>query len=493
MKIAKSILTCLLASLSMLALQVQAEAPLESKSEMLMMGNSASTKALLKQISDGFSVVAQVATPSVVFIEVKSKMPVRQQRGMSPFDFFGEEFFRRFGLPYEQPQETPQQRARPSGQGSGFLISEDGYIVTNNHVVKDADEITVTLNNGRQIPAEIVGTDPDTDLAVIKIEEKNLPHLRFGNSDDLDVGEWVIAIGSPFGLNATVTVGVVSAKGRNDLRLSTFEDFIQTDAAINPGNSGGPLLDLDGSVIGINSAIVSGGAGGYMGIGFAIPSNMAKEIIGQIIDKGTVTRGFMGVTLQAIDQDLAKSFNLQHTQGVLITEVVPDSPAESAGLKQGDVILEYDGTKVKSLGSFRNAVALMHPEAKLKLVVDRDGQTVHIDLTIGVRPDSLEAMGGESLGKLGIEVEEVTPEIAQRYGYQGVEKGGVIVTKVLPGSIAQEEGISPGTIILSVNKQSVTSVMQFHSLMKEAMKNKHILFLLKQGPFTRFLAIKIGN
>lgn len=451
--------------------------------------NSPSTKELLSKISDGFSSVAKKGTPSVVYIQVKTKAPERRSQGSDPFDFFNDEFFQRFfGSP---PQSRSQEEApqKGGGQGSGFIVSDDGYILTNNHVVKDADEITVKLENGKEAEATIVGTDPDTDLAVIKINESDLPFLDLGNSDDLDVGEWVIAIGSPFGLNATVTVGVVSAKGRNDLRLSTFEDFIQTDAAINPGNSGGPLLNLDGDVVGINTAIVSG-SGGYMGIGFAIPSNMAKEIMRQIIDKGSVTRGFMGVTLQAIDQDLAKSFNLKNIEGVLITDVVKDSPASEAGLEQGDVILEHNGKKVQSLGAFRNAVALMPPESKLSLSIDRDGEKKQITVEIGVRPDTLEGMGGQTISKLGIDVDDLTPELAKKFGYQSADKG-VIVSQVSPNSPAHKEGIRPGTIILSVNKQAVESVLQFHSLMKEAEKDNHVLLLLKQGPFTRFLALKL--
>ncbi len=449
------------------------------------------TKELLSKISDGFSSVAKKGTPSVVFIQVKTKAPEKRRQGSDPFDFFNDEFFQRFfgSPPPGSGRQQEEQQPQLGGQGSGFLISEDGYILTNNHVVKDAEEIIVKLSNGKETEATVIGTDPDTDLAVIKIKESGLPFIKLGNSDELDVGEWVIAIGSPFGLNATVTVGVVSAKGRNDLHLSTFEDFIQTDAAINPGNSGGPLLNLDGDVVGINTAIISG-SGGYMGIGFAIPSNMAKEITKQIIDKGSVTRGFLGVTLQAIDQDLAKSFNLKNIEGVLITDVVTGSPAAAAGLQQGDVVLGYNGQKVKSLGSFRNAVALMVPSSKLNLAVDRDGERKDMIVEIGLRPDSLNAMNGQVVNKIGVDVEDITPELAKKYGYQALDKG-VIVTQVQTSSLAYKEGIRPGTIILSINKQPVESMLQFNSIMKEAEKDNHVLLLLKQGPFTRFLALKL--
>jgi len=271
------------------------------------------------------------------------------------------------------------------GQGSGFIISKDGYILINNHVVGDADLIKVKLSDGREFKAKVIGTDPQSDVAVIKIDATNLPVLRLGDSDKLEVGEWVIAIGNPFGLSQTVTVGVVSAKGRSRIGINDYEDFIQTDAAINPGNSGGPLVNIHGEAVGMNTAIFSR-SGGYMGIGFAIPINMAKAIKDQLLKKGKVTRGWLGVVIQDIDEELAKSFGLEKTEGVLIAEVSEGSPAEKAGLKQGDIILRLNGKKVDDLGELRNKIALTAPGTKVKLEVLRENKRRTIQVTIGEQP-----------------------------------------------------------------------------------------------------------
>src|SRR5579863_8542313 len=277
-----------------------------------------------KQTSKAFTAAAKKSIPAVVFIKVQSSTPDQDEGGypygyQNPYDFNGDDFFNRFfGMPFHG---GPPQKPQPQfSQGSGFLVSADGYILPNAHVVKGADKITAVLNDGREIDATLIGADPQTDIAIIKIEGKQFPFLPMGDSEEIDIGEWVIAIGSPFQLEASVTVGVVSAKGRQNLKITDFEDFIQTDAAINPGNSGGPLLNLNAEVIGINTAIVSR-SGGYMGIGFAIPSNMAKNIMTQIIDKGSVTRGFMGVSLQPVDKDIAEAFGLNRAEGALIAEV----------------------------------------------------------------------------------------------------------------------------------------------------------------------------
>ncbi len=309
-------------------------------------------------ISKAFTDVAKKATPAVVFLKVESA-PLQEEDAYGGMNPFGDEFFRRFfGTP---PGGGGPQKPQPQiSQGSGFLVSSDGYIMTNAHVVSGADKITVVFNDGREMEGSVVGADSHTDVAIIKIEGKNFPFPRFGDSDKMEIAEWVIAIGSPFQLEASVTVGVVSAKGRQNLRINDFEDFIQTDAAINPGNSGGPLLNLNGDVIGINTAIFSRN-GGYMGIGFAIPSKMASYVMKQIIESGVVTRGFIGVSLQPIDKDLADAFGLEKPEGALISEVVKGSPADKAGLKQGDIILEYNKVSVKSLGSFRNELAMMSP------------------------------------------------------------------------------------------------------------------------------------
>ena len=403
----------------------------------------------------------------------------------NPFEN-GDDFFHRFfGMPFRgQPQKPSPQLS----QGSGFIVSADGYIMTNAHVVQGADKITAVLNDGREMDATLIGADPQTDIAVVKIEGTGFPYLALGNSDDIDIGEWVIAIGSPFQLEASVTVGVVSAKGRQNLRITDFEDFIQTDAAINPGNSGGPLLDLKSEVIGINTAIVSR-SGGYMGIGFAIPSNMAKSIMAQIIDKGSVTRGFLGVSLQPVDKDIADAFNLAKPEGALVSEVVKDSPADKAGIKQGDIILEYNNCVVKSLQSFRNEISLMAPGSVVNLKVNRKGQIITIPVTLGTSSSTMLASSGSLIQKLGMEIDSLTPDLAKQLGYTQKEEG-VVITKIKPGSAAAMSGLRPGFLIQAVNHKKVANVTEFNEALGQP-ENKRILLLVRQGNMTRFYSIKV--
>lgn len=443
---------------------------------------------LLKQVSKGFSRVAKKAIPAVVYIEsatTKEAAPekrVKKTPQENPFDYFQDEFFRRFfGFPSEEAPAKKQETVR----GSGFLVSKDGYIMTNNHVVENAVKITVTLNSGKKVTAKTIGTDPQTDLAVIKIEGEDHPFLAFGDSDALEVGDWSIAVGNPFGLEATVTVGVVSAKGRNQLHITDFEDFIQTDAAINPGNSGGPLLNIEGDVIGINTAIASA-SGGYMGIGFAIPSNMASHIMKQLIKEGSVTRGFLGVTLQPIDNELATFYKLDKTQGALITDVMKDSPAASAGLQQEDIIVSYNNTTVENLSSFRNAVSLMAPGTKLSLKVLRDGKIKEVQATISTLPT---APAAPAVQQLGLQVQNLTPELASQFNYN--QEKGIIITQVKPGSPAAEASLHPGSLILAVNRKKVTTTDEFHIALKEALHDKSLLLMVQQGEAIRFLAIHI--
>lgn len=436
------------------------------------------------QISKFFTSVAKTSMPAVVFIKVQSTSEDQLNPYQNPYgDPFGDDLFQRFfGMP-QQPQPRQQM-----SQGSGFIVSADGYVMTNAHVIKGADKITVVLNDGREMDASVIGADPHTDVAVVKIDGKNLPFLKLGDSDKMDIGEWVIAIGSPFQLEASLTVGVISAKGRQNLRITDLEDFIQTDAAINPGNSGGPLLNLDSEVIGINTAIVSR-SGGYMGIGFAIPSNMAKNIMNQIISNGVVTRGYLGVSLQPVDKDIADAFNLDKAEGALVSDVAKDSPADKAGLKQGDIIIEYNGTPVKSLGSFRNEVSLMNPGSVVKLKVNRKGSIVTIPVTLGSASDSLSTSSG-IMQKLGVEVDTLTPDIAQQLGYPKTEQG-VVITKVKPGSAASSAGLRPGFLILAINHKQVNTVSDFNEAMAEVGNNNRVLILVKQGATTRFYSIKL--
>lgn len=452
-----------------------------------------SNEQLLKQISKGFSSVAKKATPAVVYIEsqtvekpAQTSSPFKSKKGTheNPFDYFNDEFFNRFfGFPHGQSQEKPSKAE--TVRGSGFIVSPDGYIVTNNHVVENATRVNVLLNNGKKAVATVVGTDPKTDLAVIKINEKNLPFLNFADSDKLEVGDWAIAIGNPFGLQATVTVGVVSAKGRSQLHIADFEDFIQTDAAINPGNSGGPLLDVNGEVIGVNTAIVSG-SGGYMGIGFAIPSNMAKNIIDQLIKNGQVVRGFLGVTLQPVDADLANFYKLDTTHGALVTDVIKGSPADHAGLKQEDVILSYNGNKVDNLSAFRNQVSLMSPGAKLKLKVNREGKVIDLLVTVSSVPEEAITAPNSPFQKLGIKVQNLTGDLATQLGY-GDEKG-VVITYVEPNGPAAEAGLRSGSLIVAVNRRKISNIDEFNMALKDAREGR-ILLMVRQGEAIRFVAI----
>jgi serine protease Do len=322
----------------------------------------------------------------------------------NPFDLFNDEFFRRFFGP-RLPERGQPRKYRQTGQGSGFIVSKDGYILTNHHVVGDADRITVTLSDGREFTAKTVGTDPKSDVAVIKIEADNLPILPLGDSDALEVGEWVMAVGNPFGLSHTITVGVVSAKGRSTVGITDYEDFIQTDAAINPGNSGGPLINLTGEVVGIITAIFSR-SGGYMGIGFAIPVNMAKAIQKQLVETGKVIRGSLGVNVQNLSKELAESFGLDSTDGVLIAGVTKDSPADKAGLRRGDVIVEFNGRNIENVGQFRNLVALTIPGTKIKLVLIRGGKRSDLAVKLGRIPEGLIAGATKTdlMKKLGFSV-----------------------------------------------------------------------------------------
>jgi serine protease Do len=429
-----------------------------------------------------FTAVAKKAIPAVVFIKTEGGAEELDDFGgmppgfQNPFEQQDDLFNRFFGLPGGRPKPQPQQ-----SQGSGFLVSSDGYIMTNHHVVKGADRIIAVLNDGRELNASLVGADSRTDLAILKIDGKDLPFLSLGDSEALEIGEWVVAIGNPFQLQASLTVGVVSAKGRQNLHITDLEDFIQTDAAINPGNSGGPLLNLKSEVIGINTAIVSR-SGGYMGIGFSIPSNMANNIKHQIIENGSVIRGFLGVSLQPVDRDIADAFNLDKAEGALVSDIVKDSPADKAGIKQGDIITEYNSTPVKSLGSFRNDIALTKPGSTITLKVNRKGEILTFKVVLGTAVDNN--------ASLGLEIQAITPELAKQMGLSTIEEG-VVVTKVKPGSPSAMAGIHPGFVIIAVNHKKVTNVNEFHEAVKESAHKGRVLLLARKGNVTRFFSVKV--
>lgn len=442
----------------------------------------------MKSMSDLFADISEQASPAVVSIQVS--------RELQPASFNVPEeipeFFRRF-IP-NLPREGEQRRQRPprqvQGQGSGFIISSDGYIVTNHHVVGEADEITVGLLDGRELKAELIGTDERTEIAVIKVDETGLPTLPLGDSDNVRVGDWVVAIGNPFGLTHTVTAGIVSALGR-DLRrgMTYYEDFIQTDAAINMGNSGGPLLNLDGEVVGLNTAILSR-TGGSLGIGFAIPINLVAHIKDQLIEHGSVTRGYLGVMIGDMNQAIAEHFNIEPDKGILIHDVSPDSPAAKAGLRRGDVIVEYDGHEVRDAGPFTSRVAATTPGTKAKLAIIRDGERMTKTVTIGQRDEEAVAAAESSdlEQNFGMQLQNLTDDIAERLGFEG--ERGVVVTQVVPNSIAARAGLQSGMLIKEVNRKEVQNMRAFREAVQEN-TGSSLLLLVDDGEYSRYIALEV--
>lgn len=455
-----------------------------------------------------FVPIVKAVTPAVV--NISTTRVVRGPSGggggpgggggeqMAPFmddpffrQFFGDEFFKRFQAPRERKE---------SSLGSGVIVSSDGYIVTNNHVVAKADEIKVLLPDKREFTGKVVGTDPKTDIAVVKINAKDLPTLPWGDSDKLEVGEWILAIGNPFALNSTVTSGIVSAVGRANVGIADYEDFIQTDAAINPGNSGGALVNVRGELVGINTAIFSR-SGGYMGIGFAVPANMTRTVMDSLIKTGKVTRGWLGVSIQEVNQELARQFGLSETKGALVSEVIPDSPAAASGLKPGDVIVSYDGKPVDSPAVLRNMVAQTPVGKTAKLEVLRDNKRQTLNVKIAEQPkeiaqgdaeetiESGEEAGAAKSALAGIEIRNLTPDIARQLGLNPGTKG-VVVTGLAPDSPAAAAGVEPGDVILEINRQPVRSVADVKRISSKLSKKDGALLLINRRGGKLFLAIK---
>jgi len=447
-------------------------------------------------LDNAFVQVAREIKPSVVTI---TSAKIIKYRRMNPFsDFFQDDFFRRFfQVPDDQQrnrgQDQEEQEFRQQGLGSGVIVSQDGYIITNNHVIKDADEITVLTIDNKEYTAEIVGTDAKTDVAVIKIDANNLPAIRLGDSDKVQVGQWVLAIGNPFSaeLEHTVTHGIVSAKGRSSFQLAEYEDFIQTDAAINPGNSGGALVNLRGELIGINTAIISGGGRGNVGIGFAIPVNMARHVMEMLIEKGHVERGWLGVMIQGIDDDMAKALNLESAEGALVAQVMDDSPAKKAGIKIEDVIIEVDGKKVEGPSRLSLMVASMQPDSNVKLKLIRDGEEKIVTVKLGEHPDTEQKVAEQpkSTEKIGIRVEDLTSSTRKEYGYE--EDDGVLVTYVKNGSIAYREGIRAGDLIKAINKEKISSVNEFDKVIKSIKEDDIVFMRLKKGTDHYYVSFKM--
>ncbi len=418
--------------------------------------------------------------PAVVNISVTQVVKTGAPQFESPF---GDDQFRDFWRRFFGNQEPREFKRK--GLGSGFIINREGYIVTNNHVVQKAKDITVILYNKEQYPAKIIGTDPKIDIALIKIDpKKDLAVAPLGDSDKLRDGESVIAIGNPFGLAETVTSGIVSAKGRT-IGAGPYDDFIQTDASINPGNSGGPLINFHGEVVGINTAIAATG----QGIGFAVPMNMAKEILVQLKEKGKVTRGWMGVSIQEITPELAKSFGLKEEKGALVSDVVPGGPAEKAGIKRGDVIIEFNGKVVRDYHELPRMVASVPPGEKVTFKISREGKEETITAVIAeLKEEETAVQPTEEIQKqLGVSLQAVTPEIAVELGMKKPE--GVVVTNVEPGGAAAESGIQRGDVILEVDRRPVNSVREFNEAVRKA--DRTLLLLLYRNGATFYVSIKI--
>ncbi|MDE2060239.1 MAG: DegQ family serine endoprotease [candidate division NC10 bacterium] len=436
------------------------------------------------QISDGklWVKLAKELTPAVVNISTTQVIKGRGVPSRSPFgedDPFNEFFKRFFG---DQPRQF-----KATSLGSGFIINKDGYILTNNHVVENATDITVKLGDSQEFKAKLIGRDPKTDIALIKIEASNLPVIPLGDSDKLEVGEPVMAIGNPFGLNQTVTTGIVSAKGRF-IGEGPYDNFIQTDASINRGNSGGPLINTNGEAVGINTAIFSP-TGGSIGIGFAIPIDMTKEVLPQLKERGQVTRGWLGVAIQPITPDLGKKFSLKQANGALVSDVMEGSPAEHAGVKQGDVIVEFDGKKVKTSTDLPHIVASTPVGKEVPMKVIRDGAELTLQIKVGqLKEEQVAAMASSSpKTKLGIDIQELNPTLSRKFGLKG-EKG-VVITEVEPDSPGDAVGLQPGDLILEINRVRVTTVSQVRRVLEKTKPNEPTLLLVKRDGGTRYVVI----
>jgi serine protease Do len=404
---------------------------------------------------------------------------------------FNDPFFRQFfGNQFGQQQQQPRSQ-REQSLGSGVIVTSDGTILTNNHVIDGATDIKVFLSDNREFAGKVVGTDPKTDVAVVKINATGLPTLPIGDSSRMQVGDIVLAIGDPFGIGKTATMGIVSATGRGGLGIENYEDFIQTDASINPGNSGGALIDLHGSLIGINTAILSGEGGGNQGIGFAIPINMAHNVMNQIVEHGKVVRGYLGVHIQDVTPSLAHQFGLNQGGGVLIGDVSPDTPAAKAGLKKGDVVLELNGQPIEAANQLQVQISQMAPGSSAKMKIWRDGKSQDVTVNLGELPEQAEKEGpGEnSEGVLeGVEVQNVTPDLAQQLQLPAGTKG-VVVTQVDPSSAAASVGLDRGMVIQEVNRKPVNNVDEYKRALAGS-NNQPVLLLVNQGGVTRYLVVE---
>jgi serine protease Do len=441
-------------------------------------GLNAAQKATAKDWRKGFVEVATKVKPSVVSI--------RSERTVTVGPGVGEDFFK--GTPFEdffRGHGGPPSKRKQRGEGSGVIVDAKGYILTNYHVVAGAEKISIHLFDGRELEGTVRGTDSRTDLAVVHVEAADLPAATLGDSDKIQVGEWAIAIGSPFGLQETVTVGVISAKGRSGLGTGNYEDFIQTDASINPGNSGGPLVNIEGEVIGINAMIIQPG----QGIGFAIPINLAKTIMVELIKAGKVIRPWVGIGLQDITSDLMKYFDLKEKSGALVSQVYGDSPAEKAGLKAGDAVIEIDGVKITNSQDVVREVLKKQVGQKVNFVVLREGKRTEISVTTAQMPEKLGEPEAVQPARewFGLRVSNVTPDLAKQLGL--TKKEGVVIAGVEPNSVAQRAGLRVGDLILEVNRQKVLNEQNYRSAMEKTKPDRGVLLLIDRAGSTFFVTL----
>ena len=441
-----------------------------------------------RSLGQAFVEVAKKVQPAVVNITTEKTITVK------PWDRYGEDFFK--GSPFEDffkgfgfsPREKGKeyQQKQRSG-GSGVIVDKEGYVLTNNHVVEGADKVKVRLNDGREFTATVKGQDSRTDLAVLNIKAKDLPVATLGDSDKLEVGEWAIAIGSPFGLEHTVTVGVISAKGRSGLGTGTYEDFIQTDASINPGNSGGPLINIDGEVVGINAMIIQPGTG----IGFAIPINMAKQILNDLIKQGKVVRPWLGISVQDLTPEMAEQFQVKEKEGVIVAQVHQGTGAEKAGLASGDIIKSVDEKVIKNTNELVKEIQKKKVGQKVKLSVIRDGKTMTIEINTTSMTDKPEAIKEKEVEeKLGARMQELTPPLAARYRISSEIKYGVVVISVEEGSPADDMGLQEGDVILEINRKKIETVKDFEKTIMDINLEKGIVFRLHRRGNTFYHSFK---
>ena len=461
------------------------------------------TDDLEQMIRSSKTRAALVQNVQKAVVHIKVEKIVRGSDGRSfnnPMDLYNDEFFRRFFPELNPPKnnqqpEQPNREFRQRGMGSGSIIDSEGYILTNHHVVGVADRIIVVMYDGEEKDAKIVGTDPESDIAVIKIEGNGLPVLPMGDSEKILVGEDVIAVGNPFGLIQTVTYGIVSAKGRSNVGINEYENFIQTDAAINPGNSGGPLVNLRGEIVGVNSAIFSQ-SGGYQGIGFAVPINMASKIMKDLIDKGSVSRGWLGVGIQDVSQDLAKAFKLKNTKGSLITAVMENTPAQRAGMLKGDVVVRINDKLIQNSNNLRNEIANAGAFTEIDLELIREGKSINIKLKLDERPQNVGRVkmtpqltpAVEQVKLLGMTVEALTDGNAAKLGVK--PESGVLISKIESGSPAEKAGLRTGMIIQEVERNAVKNIEIFKKIVNEMDTAKGILLLVTTSGGSRYILIQ---